>query len=101
MRAGLPLHAPTACALWPGTRRLYQTKGQDEEDLTLNKLEKVQLKFDESGKEQWVPVKKVDPTEQQEYMRALYDRCLESKKKTEEQLAEKYLQPLGKPRKMK
>jgi hypothetical protein len=41
----------------------------------------------------------VDPTEQQEYMRQLYDRCLESRKKTEVQLAEKYLQPLGKVRK--
>jgi hypothetical protein len=29
----------------------------------------------------------------------LYTRCIESKKKVEEKLAEKYLKPLGQPRK--
>jgi hypothetical protein len=33
-------------------------------------------------------------------MCSLYERCLEQKKKTEEELAAKYLQPLGKPRKV-
>lgn len=38
--------------------RLFTTKSADpEEDVT--KLEKVMLKFDENGKEQWVPAKKV------------------------------------------
>ena len=33
------------------------------------------------------------------YMCELYSRCIESKKKTEAELAERYLKPLGKPRK--
>lgn len=37
--------------------------------------------------------------EQKEYMCGLYERCLEAKKKTEAELAAKYLQPLGKPKK--
>ncbi len=36
-----------------------------------------------------------NPDEQREYMCELYTRCIESKKKTEEELAAKYLQPLG------
>ena len=56
------------------------------------------LKYSEEGKEQWVPVKSVSQDEQKEYMCELYSRCLEKKKKTEEELAAKYLQPLGKMR---
>lgn len=37
--------------------------------------------------------------EQKEYMCELYDRCLAKKKKTQEDLAAKYLKPLGQPRK--
>jgi len=44
--------APAFCC------RLCQPKWGDQEE-DFSKLEKVQLKFDESGKEQWVPVKKV------------------------------------------
>jgi hypothetical protein len=42
----------------------------------------------------------VSVEEQKEYMCTLYERCLESKKKTEEELTAKYLQPLGKARKV-
>lgn len=37
-----------------------------------------QLKFDENGKELWVPVKKVDSGEQRDYMLQLYTRCVHS-----------------------
>lgn len=79
--------------------RLYQAKSREEAAAEANKLERVQLRFDEQGREQWVPVKKVSVDDQKEYMVSLYSRCLESRKKTEEALAAKWLQPLGKPRK--
>lgn len=56
-------------------------------------------RYSEEGKETWVPVKKVSASDQQAYMVELYERCLETRKKTAEELSAKYLQPLGKPRK--
>lgn len=41
----------------------------------------------------------VSDDDNREYLCSLYERCINSKKKTEEDLAAKYLQPLGKPRK--
>eukprot|EP00798_Chlamydomonas_sp_ICE-L_P007135 gene7135-241_t len=78
--------------------RLYTTK-EGEGAGGEFKLERVTLKFDEAGKERWEPVKQVSGDEQKEYMTSLYDRCIESKKKTKEDLAAKYLKPLGQPRK--
>eukprot|EP00201_Polytomella_parva_P009336 CAMPEP_0175067784 /NCGR_PEP_ID=MMETSP0052_2-20121109/17296_1 /TAXON_ID=51329 ORGANISM="Polytomella parva, Strain SAG 63-3" /NCGR_SAMPLE_ID=MMETSP0052_2 /ASSEMBLY_ACC=CAM_ASM_000194 /LENGTH=392 /DNA_ID=CAMNT_0016334715 /DNA_START=51 /DNA_END=1229 /DNA_ORIENTATION=+ len=77
--------------------RLYTPK--DRTATSEEKVERVILRFDENGKEVWQPVKKVSPEEQQAYMVELYDRCLESRKKTAEELAAKYLKPLGMPRK--
>jgi len=53
--------------------RLYQTKAISEGDE--GKLEAVMLKYDEEGKEQWVPTKKVSYDEQKEYLCELYNRC--------------------------
>ena len=60
------------------TNRLYQTKTISEGDE--GKLEAVMLKYDEEGKEQWVPTKKVSYDEQKEYLCELYSRysiCLQ------------------------
>ena len=46
--------------------RLYQSKAISEGDE--GKLEAVMLKYDEEGKEQWVPTKKVSYDEQKEYL---------------------------------
>ncbi len=42
----------------------------------------------------------VSADEQQAYMCDLYQRCLDNKKKTQAELAAKYLKPLGQPRKV-
>ncbi len=42
----------------------------------------------------------VSTDEQKAYMCELYERCLAQKQKTQQELADKYLQPLGKPRKV-
>jgi hypothetical protein len=41
-------------------------------------------------------VKKVSDDEQRDYMCTLYTRCLDQRKRTQEELSAKYLQPLGK-----
>jgi ribosomal protein S8 len=56
----------------PSCCRLYQTKTISEGDE--GKLERVQLKFDENGKEVWTPVKTVSSDEQKEYLCNLYSR---------------------------
>lgn len=60
----------------------------------------VKLVYDEAGKETYVPVKEVTKEENIAYMSQLYERCKETRQKTHETLAAKYLQPLGKPRKV-
>lgn len=74
--------------------RLY-TSGQRDRNAPEPKAEIVQAKF-ENGREVLSPVKKVSYEEQTAYMCELYTRCIDSKKKAEEKLAEKYLKPLGK-----
>lgn len=78
--------------------RLYQSKEISDNDE--GKLTKVQLSYDEAGHEQWVPVKQVTLEEQKAYLCGLYDRGREQKEKTKKALADKWLQPLGKPRKV-
>lgn len=73
---------------------MYQSKAISEGDE--GKLEHVQLTFGEGGKEIWAPVKHSSDDEQKTYLCDLYTRCIESKKATEEKLAAKWLQPLGK-----
>ena len=46
--------------------RLYQSKAISEGDE--GKLEAVILKYDEEGKEQWVPTKEVSYDEEKEYL---------------------------------
>ena len=75
--------------------RLY-TSGQRDRNAPEPKLEIVQAKYDDNGREVLSPVKKVSYEEQTTYMCELYSRCIESKKKAEEKLADKYLKPLGK-----
>ena len=53
----------------------------------------------ENNKETYVPVKEATKEENIEYMSNLYERCKETRQKTQTELAQKYLQPLGKPRK--
>ena len=49
-----------------GVDRLYQSKAISEGDE--GKLEAVILKYDEEGKEQWVPTKEVSYDEEKEYL---------------------------------
>ena len=62
---------------WPthfwSTPRLYVTKAISEGDE--GKLEAVQLKFNEAGKETWVPCKSVTYEENKDYLCELYSRC--------------------------
>jgi hypothetical protein len=53
----------------------------------------------ENNKETYVPVKEATKEENIEYMSNLYERCKETRQKTQAELAGKYLQPLGRPRK--
>lgn len=76
--------------------RLYKPKDRAAPDS--DKTELMTLRYSENGKESWVPVKTVSNDEQTQYMCQLYSRCAESKKKTQQELADRYLQPLGKPR---
>ena len=55
------------------TPRLYVTKAISEGDE--GKLEAVQLKFNEAGKETWVPCKSVTYEENKDYLCELYSRC--------------------------
>ncbi|GLC61277.1 hypothetical protein PLESTB_001738800 [Pleodorina starrii] len=77
--------------------RLYKPKDRNTNDS--DRIQLITLKFGEDGQEQWMPVKQVSAEEQQAYMCQLYQRCLENRKKTQEELAAKYLKPLGAPRK--
>ncbi|GIL72271.1 hypothetical protein Vretimale_429 [Volvox reticuliferus] len=77
--------------------RLYKPKDRNVSDG--DRIQLITLKFGEDGQEQWVPVKTVSVEEQQAYMCELYQRCLDNRKKTKEELAAKYLKPLGPPRK--
>ncbi|EFJ51639.1 hypothetical protein VOLCADRAFT_103274 [Volvox carteri f. nagariensis] len=99
----------------PGAATVFNTKrlSQDEYDTMIARLYKpkdrnvadgdriqlITLRFGDDGQEQWVPVKTVSAEEQQAYMCELYQRCLDNRKKTKEDLAAKYLKPLGPPRK--
>ncbi len=53
----------------------------------------------EGGKETYVPVKSATLEESQTYMSELYQRCMETRKKTQAELNAKYLKPLARPRK--
>ncbi|GIL45410.1 hypothetical protein Vafri_2661 [Volvox africanus] len=77
--------------------RLYKPKDRNVSDG--DRIQLITLKFGDDGQEQWVPVKTVSVDEQQAYMCELYQRCLDNRKKTKEELAAKYLKPLGPPRK--
>ncbi|GFR45547.1 hypothetical protein Agub_g6941 [Astrephomene gubernaculifera] len=77
--------------------RLYKPKDRNVQDA--DRIQLVTLKFGEDGQEHWAPVKTVSAEGQQAYMCQLYQRCLENRKKTQEELAAKYLKPLGQPRK--
>jgi hypothetical protein len=77
--------------------RLF-TSGQRDRHAPEPKLEIVQAKYDEHGREVLSPIKTVTYEEQTAYMCELYSRCIETKKKAEEKLAEKYLKPLGRPK---
>ncbi|KAG2449648.1 hypothetical protein HYH02_005180 [Chlamydomonas schloesseri] len=77
--------------------RLYKPKDRNMQDS--DRIQLMTLKYTEDGKEAWQPVKQVTQEDQQAYMCNLYQRCLDNRKKTQEQLAAKYLKPLGQPRK--
>ncbi|GLI64209.1 hypothetical protein VaNZ11_007401 [Volvox africanus] len=77
--------------------RLYKPKDRNVSDG--DRIQLITLKFGDDGQEQWVPVKTVSVDEQQAYMCELYQRCLDNRKKTKDELAAKYLKPLGPPRK--
>ncbi|KAG2428717.1 hypothetical protein HXX76_011421 [Chlamydomonas incerta] len=77
--------------------RLYKPKDRSVQDS--DRIQLMTLKYTEEGKESWQPVKQVTSEDQQAYMCNLYQRCLDNRKKTQEELAAKYLKPLGQPRK--
>eukprot|EP00198_Chlamydomonas_reinhardtii_P009172 XP_001698509.1 flagellar associated protein [Chlamydomonas reinhardtii] len=77
--------------------RLYKPKDRSVTDS--DRIQLMTLKYTEEGKETWQPVKQVTQEDQQAYMCNLYQRCLDNRKKTQEELAAKYLKPLGQPRK--
>ncbi|WIA41269.1 hypothetical protein OEZ86_004873 [Tetradesmus obliquus] len=62
------------------------------------KLHAVKLVYDDNGREAYEPVKEVTKQENISYMAELYSRCQETRAKTQQQLAEKYLQPLVVPK---
>lgn len=63
-----------------------------------SKLHAMKLVYRE-GKEDYEPWKEVAAEEQVEFMRTLYQRCVDHEKEVRRQLEDKWLQPLGRPRK--
>lgn len=51
-----------------------------------------------NNKETYEPVKEATKEENINYMSELYSRCQETRSKTQQQLADRYLQPLVKPK---
>eukprot|EP00775_Hariotina_reticulata_P006611 gene6611-6839_t len=70
------------------------------EDHLPPKLHAVKLAY-QDNKEVMVPVKEVTKDDNIAYMANLYERCQATRTKTQQALAEKYLQPLIKPKEAK
>jgi hypothetical protein len=56
----------------------------------------VRLVF-EGNKETYTPVKTVSAEDNIAYMSGLYSRCQETRERTRQELADKYLKPLARP----